>query len=274
MEIDSGESLKETQDKYTELQKKYKQICYDVRDAERENYCAKEELLETIRSCDRELDFQKQIAYVLFTDQEIDQIRDSSKYNEEQEDYIIPKFFFQELDNVQNLPKLATDRQNTGINQNFPNESTNKVFGKKSTMNFKQYDGYKPKNKYISMAEELFEQDTLEQTGDYNCYPDISSNQIHNKKIAGIHLKSIESRDDLLQQSWPKNSDKLDFQNDLQKTGKLGAKGAKLAPVNDNNIFGNPESQMNLYDSKSFIPNNNLPMKMGKLKPIGLPPLN
>ena len=57
MEIDSGESLKETQDKYTELQSKYKQICYDVRDAERENYCAKEELLETIRSCDRELDF-------------------------------------------------------------------------------------------------------------------------------------------------------------------------------------------------------------------------
>ena len=95
--IDQGESLKEMQDKYQEMQKKYKQICYDVRDAERENYCAKEEYLESIRTCDRELDFLKQIATVLYSGQEIDQIREASTYNEEKDDYNLTRFFFQEL---------------------------------------------------------------------------------------------------------------------------------------------------------------------------------
>lgn len=274
MELDSGESLKDMQEKYTGLQKKYKQICYDVRDAERENYCAKEELLETIRTCDREMDFLKQIALVLFSEQEIDQIKDSSKYNEEKDDYLLPKFFFQELDNVQNLPKLGNDKSAQGGNNNFVHDNNSKGFSKKRTMKFNDFGEYGNKNRYTSMAEELFEQDNLESTGDYNNYPGISSNQIKSKKAAGVHLKSIESRDDLMQQSWPRNSEQLNFQNELQKTTKLGGKAARLAPINDNNIFGNPESPVNIYESRSPInANNNVPMKKAKLQPLGMPPL-
>jgi hypothetical protein len=111
--LEQGESLKEMQDKYQEMQQKYKQVCYDVRDAERENYCAKEEFVESIRTCDRELDFLKQIAQVLYSGGEIDQIRDNSKYNEEKDDYNLPRFFFQELGtvwfflNVRQCAKLA-----------------------------------------------------------------------------------------------------------------------------------------------------------------------
>lgn len=55
--MDKTETFEEMTEKYKEMQKKYRQICYDVRDAERENYKAKEEELDIVRGQDREINF-------------------------------------------------------------------------------------------------------------------------------------------------------------------------------------------------------------------------
>ena len=102
LKIEKTESVEEMTIKYREMQKKYKQICYDVRDAERENYKSKEEQLDQLRGQDRELDFSKQIVAILLSENEQAQIREKAKWNEEYDDYLMKPFFFVDIDNIKN----------------------------------------------------------------------------------------------------------------------------------------------------------------------------
>jgi hypothetical protein len=70
-------------------------------------------------------------------------------------------------------------------------------------MKFNNYQDYSNKNKYTSMAQELFEPENFELGEGCENFPSVGS---YGKKPApGVHLKSIESRDDLMQNSWPKS---------------------------------------------------------------------
>jgi hypothetical protein len=89
-----NDNFDEMSEEYAKLQKKYKQMCRDLRDAQHENIKEKEEIMDSIRGGERELDFMRQIISVLLSKDELDQIRNESRWDEEREDWIIPKFDF------------------------------------------------------------------------------------------------------------------------------------------------------------------------------------
>ena len=86
------DNFDEMTEKFQKLQTQYKQICRDVRDAQHENMKEKEELLESIKLQDKEYDFVKQIISVVFSSEELQEIRNHSHWDEDKEDWIIPKF--------------------------------------------------------------------------------------------------------------------------------------------------------------------------------------
>lgn len=90
------DNFEEMSEKYQKLQDHYKQICRDVRDAQHENMKEKEELVESLRYQERELDFLKQIISVIVSKDELEQIKDHAYWDEEKEDWILPNFEFYE----------------------------------------------------------------------------------------------------------------------------------------------------------------------------------
>jgi hypothetical protein len=193
---------------------------------------------------------------------------------------------------VQNLPKLGGDAAKPAVSLNFPSSggggsnqqgprgSIGRDGGPNArTMKFNNYQDYSNKNKYTSMAQELFEPDNFYLGEGNENFPTSSAGG--RKPAPGVHLKSIESRDDLMQNSWPKSicfylfvfkstdSKELEFGRgeDLSRTAKH-AKGVKLAPLGGGNIFGNPLPSLGTPQShptfKSPAPN-----KGAKLAPMG-----
>lgn len=94
-------------DKYAELQKRYKQVTRDVRDQEFENAKEKADILETLRYQERELDFLRQITGLILSQTEISKIREHSRWDDDDDDYIIPNFGFRDHKDVKNLPSLG-----------------------------------------------------------------------------------------------------------------------------------------------------------------------
>lgn len=72
----------------------YKQLCRDVRDSQHENVKEKEELIESLRHQERELDFLKQIVSVVMSKDELEEVRNHAQWDEEKEDWVVPNFEF------------------------------------------------------------------------------------------------------------------------------------------------------------------------------------
>lgn len=86
------DNFEEMSEKYQLLQQRYKQMCRDVRDTQHEILKEKEELVDNIRFQERELGFLKQIITVVLSQDELEQIKEVSNYDDENEEWYIPKF--------------------------------------------------------------------------------------------------------------------------------------------------------------------------------------
>ena len=155
------ESPEEVEGKYREMQQKYKQICYDVRDAEREAYLSKQDQMDQVQNQEQELDFFRQVAMTLLSEEDIAKIRERIIWNEESDIYAIPNFFFNDLKQTTNMPKV-------GFQQTFTSSPKKNNFATKR--NHKQQnvlvdlgaDGYSPEHSPIKDARnQIFQQSPI-----------------------------------------------------------------------------------------------------------------
>lgn len=65
-----------------------------MRDTQHENVKEKEELVESLRIQERELDFLRQIVSVVLSKDELEEVRTHATWDEEKEDWIVPSFEF------------------------------------------------------------------------------------------------------------------------------------------------------------------------------------
>lgn len=100
------DDLDEMKKKYDKLYQKYKQVNRDVRDQEYENAKEKSDILDTLRYQERELDFLKQIASMILSENELKEIRKRVDFEEDEENFEVPDFYFIEHKNLSNLPTL------------------------------------------------------------------------------------------------------------------------------------------------------------------------
>lgn len=65
-----------------------------MRDTQHENGKEKEELVESIRNQERELDFLRQIVTVVLSRDELEEVKNHATWDDEKEDWSVPKFEF------------------------------------------------------------------------------------------------------------------------------------------------------------------------------------
>ena len=294
LKIDNSETIESMTEKYREMQKKYRQISYDVRDAERENCQAREEQLENIRNQNREMDFFKQIADVVLSLQEQEAIRENSCWDNDQDFWILPNFYFQEIDNKMDLPTLGGLRPNSNRGNNWGGGQPLPGPPPKNKLENidNNFDRYKTDN-YLDMWNDIPDvgaPQPFEEKKQFKLKADIGKNQ----GMGAMAIHYMEDNEDLLQSSWPKEKEpELNFGT---KTLKPMTKGAKLAPIGgkqQENIFaekplnsgpankgnlaslGNNNSLKALHHDHGGIGLGNMPpqKKPGKLAPIGNPGL-
>jgi hypothetical protein len=82
-----------------------------VRDQEYENAKEKRDILDTLRYQEKELDFLKQIANLILSEEEIEKIRKRVDFEEDEENLDVPDFYFVEEKNLNNLPTLPGDNK-------------------------------------------------------------------------------------------------------------------------------------------------------------------
>ena len=110
------DDVDEMQRKYEELQKRFKQVNRDVRDEEYENAKEKADILETLRFQERELDFLRQVATMVMSDREMGKIKQMAKWDDDEDDYLVPFFYFKEQNDIKNLPSISI---NNGGNSDY-----------------------------------------------------------------------------------------------------------------------------------------------------------
>ena len=104
------DDIDEMKKKYDQLFVKYKQVDRDVRDQECENAKEKSDILDTLRYQEKELDFLRQIAGLILSESEMQQIKDKIDFEEDEENFEVPDFYFIEEKNLVNLPTLPTSK--------------------------------------------------------------------------------------------------------------------------------------------------------------------
>lgn len=96
------------------LRKRYKAALSEIQDLETEHQSEKSELLETIRTLERDLNFYKCVVETLIKDDELYKIKAKSKYDMENNKWKVPAFTFK-AEQV-NFPKLNVNRMRDLIN--------------------------------------------------------------------------------------------------------------------------------------------------------------
>jgi kinesin family protein 3/17 len=96
------------------LRKRYKAALNEIKDLDEEHQSEKSELLDSIRSLERDLDFYKSIVDILISENELYKIKAKSKYDVENNKWTVPPFTFkaQEV----NFPKLNANRLRELVN--------------------------------------------------------------------------------------------------------------------------------------------------------------
>lgn len=97
------------------LRKKYKEVCADLEDIEREHEREKEDLLDSIRNQDKDAKFYAAVLDILLTKAEIGKIKERSKYDEDKNEYIIPPFILR--GKKVKFPKLGGRQSMEMVNQ-------------------------------------------------------------------------------------------------------------------------------------------------------------
>lgn len=87
------------------LRNKYKEVCFELSDFQREAELERENLLNTIREGQQELGFYEELVKMVFTSSEMIKIRLHTYWCEEKEKYVIPPFLFK--DKTIKFPKLS-----------------------------------------------------------------------------------------------------------------------------------------------------------------------
>lgn len=78
------------------LWEKYKDACYEIEDMRKEHEYEKENLLDTIRDQEKEIFFYEDLSDMVFTKEEINNIRSHTIWSEYSERYKIPPFLFKD----------------------------------------------------------------------------------------------------------------------------------------------------------------------------------
>lgn len=86
------------------LRNKYKEICFELSEFQRETELERECFLNTIREGQHELGFYEELVKMIFTSSEMTKIRLHTYWCEEKEKYLIPPFLFK--DKTIKFPKL------------------------------------------------------------------------------------------------------------------------------------------------------------------------
>lgn len=86
------------------LRHKYKEALNDIKDINYEQEQAREDLLDTIRTQDKESKMHTAIIKMLLSIDEIEQIKSASEWIEETNEYKVPVFYFK--DKSVKFPKL------------------------------------------------------------------------------------------------------------------------------------------------------------------------
>lgn len=87
---------------------KIKSLECDLKDINYENYKDKEELLEEIRSLNKETKMQSCIMSMLLTKEELEIIKSACEYRDESQEYKVPPFYFKSKKLV--FPKVCENQ--------------------------------------------------------------------------------------------------------------------------------------------------------------------
>ena len=96
------------------LSKRYKAALSEIQDLETEHQSEKSDLLEAIRTIERDLDFYKTVVGTLMKDEELYKVKAKSRFDMENNKWKVPAFTFK-AESV-NFPKLNVNRMRDLIN--------------------------------------------------------------------------------------------------------------------------------------------------------------
>lgn len=96
------------------LSKRYKGALAEIQDLETEHQSEKSELLETIRTLERDLDFYKTVVGTLMKEEELYKVKAKSRFDMENNKWKVPAFTFKA--ETVNFPKLNINRMRDLIN--------------------------------------------------------------------------------------------------------------------------------------------------------------
>ena len=105
------EELRDKTELIKELREKEKGFASEIRDLQQEHQGEKESLLESIREQNRDLEFYRRTIEIMMSEKETKQIKDKSKWNDENNVWSIPLFVVQNKQVT--LPKLPGSQSNS-----------------------------------------------------------------------------------------------------------------------------------------------------------------
>lgn len=89
----------------SKLRKRYKAALQEIKDLEGEHQSSKEELLDSIRFMEWDLDFYKKIVANMLKDDQLMKIKAKSQFDEENKSWVVPAFILKKQEI--NLPQLG-----------------------------------------------------------------------------------------------------------------------------------------------------------------------
>ncbi len=88
-----------------QLKKNYKNVLSELKDLQKDHELEREELLDTIREQDREMKLLLGMLKYMVRPEEITKVKLNSRWDDDNNDYVIPPFVFQE--GAIKFPKLG-----------------------------------------------------------------------------------------------------------------------------------------------------------------------
>ena len=98
------------------LKKRYKAALQEIKDLESEHQSNKEDLLDSIRFLERDLDFYKQIVSMVMKEDQLYKIKAKSSFDEESNNWKVPAFILKKQE--VNLPQLGEKKNMELVKEN------------------------------------------------------------------------------------------------------------------------------------------------------------
>lgn len=115
------------------LKKRYKAALNEIKDLDEEHQIEKSDLLDTIRTIERDLDFYKSVVDIILKQDQLYRIKAKSRYDNENNKWTVPPFVFKAAE--VNFPKLNMNRMKELINNEKDNNIVEFTSDKESKIN-------------------------------------------------------------------------------------------------------------------------------------------